>query len=101
MLEKYSGEHFYTVFAISSHVRFNTWSEVMILYPKGKSMLLNTFLRLLWYETHFCALSATRNQNYSTENRQKNPKFSMIFKKFSMNNFDFLLLRERKDDFNT
>ena len=39
---------FHLFFAISFHIRSNTYSKVMILYPKGNSMLLNTFLTLFW-----------------------------------------------------
>ena len=54
---------FHMFFAISFRVRSNTYSKVMILYPKGNSMLLNTFLTLFWWWNYFFVLSATKKQN--------------------------------------
>ena len=42
------GDPVYMFFAISFHIRSNTYSKVMILYPKGNLMLLNTFLTFFW-----------------------------------------------------
>ena len=73
----------------------------MILYPKVNSMLLNTFLILFRHENHFCALSVTGNQNFSGKSRKNESKFDVIFGEVFAKKFDFLSLRERKNDFHT
>ena len=78
---------FHTFFAISCHVRFNTCSYVMILYPKGNLMFLNTFLILFWYQNYFCVLSATRNQNFSSKNRLETLRIRGVFGRFFVEQF--------------
>ena len=92
---------FHMFFEISFHVRFNTYSKVTILYPKGNSMLLNTFLTLFWCENYFYVLSATKYQNCSLKNRQKTPQIWGVFGDFLVNNFGILSLRARKNNFFT
>ena len=78
-------------FAISFRVRSNTCSKVIILYPKGNSMLLNTFLTFFWWKNYFCVLLATRYENCSLKNRQKTTQNLGCFWRFFSEQFSYLV----------
>ena len=82
---------FHMFFAISFHVRSNTYSKVIILYPKGNSMLLNTFLTLFWWKNHFWLLWATRYENCSLKIHQKTPQIWCVFWWFFSEQFLYLV----------
>ena len=62
-----------------SRAHTNTYSKAMILYPKGNSMFLNTFLAILRCLNDSYRLSASRNQICSTKKRQKKRIFMYVF----------------------
>ena len=93
---------FHAFFAISCHVRSNTCSKVMILYSKGKSMLLNTFLIFFRCQNKIFACSQTQEINMVHKKNAKNhPKFEVFFGDFLVNHVYFLCLRARKNYFGT
>ena len=88
---------FHMFFAISFPVRSNTYSKVMILYPKDNSMLLNRFLTLFWLKNHFCVLSATRYENWSLKNRKKSPRIWGDFWRFFSEQFSYLVAENTQE----
>ena len=90
---------FHMFFAISFHIRSNTYSKVMILYPKGNSMLLNTFLTLFWWKNQFCVLWATRYENCSLKNHQKTPQIWGVFWWFFSEQFSYLVAQSTQNWF--
>ena len=82
---------FHMFFAISFRVRSNTYSKVIILYPKGNSRLLNTFLTLFWWKIHFCVLSATSYENCLLKNAKKKSQNWGFFWRFFSEQFSYLV----------
>ena len=71
----------------------------MILYPKGNSMLLNTFLTLFWWKNSFCMLWTTRYENFSLKNHQKTPQILGVLWWFFSEQFSYLVAQSTQNWF--